>query len=123
MALCDYLDKWLEEVAKLRLRESTFTSYEAILRNYVKAFLGAKRLSDLQAYEVQELYNDLKNRGLSSRTIRYTHVVLSSAMKQAVKWRIITQNPCELCDLPRLERNEISFPRRDFKIFRQCKRR
>jgi len=107
IALNEYLDKWLEEIAKPRLRESTFTSYKAILENYVKPKLGSKRLSDIQAYEVQKLYSDMKKRGLSSRTIRYTHVVLSSAMKQAIRWKMIMQNPCELCELPRLEKNEM----------------
>ncbi len=85
IGLSEYLDRWLEEVAKPRLRESTFASYESILKNYIKPTLGAKRLSDIQAYEVQKLYNDLKKQGLSSRTVRYAHVVFSSAMKQAIK--------------------------------------
>lgn len=109
MPLNEYLDKWLEEIAKPRLRESTLSSYESILQNYVKAKLGAKRLSEIQAYEVQKLYNDMKKQGLSSRTIRYTHVVFSSAMKQAIKWKMINQNPCELCELPRLEKTEMKY--------------
>lgn len=95
IGLTEYLDKWLEEIAKPRLRESTFSSYEMVLKNYVKPTLGTKRLSDIQAYEVQKLYNDLIKQGLSSRTVRYAHVVFSSAMKQAIKWRMIAQNPCE----------------------------
>ena len=109
IGLSEYLDKWLEEVAKPRLRESTFASYEMILKNYVKPMLGVKRLSDIQAYEVQKLYNDLSKQGLSSRTVRYAHVVFSSAMKQAIKWRMIAQNPCELCELPRLVKNEMKY--------------
>lgn len=110
MPLNEFLDRWLEEIAKPRIRESTYSSYESILRNYVRLKLGAKRLSDIQAYEVQKLYNEMKNVGLSSRTIRYTHVVFSSAMKQAIKWKMLMQSPCELCELPRLEkkRNETS---------------
>ncbi|MDQ3132860.1 MAG: site-specific integrase [Acidobacteriota bacterium] len=107
--LSEYLDRWLEEVAKPRLRESTFSSYEAVLKNYVKPTLGAKRLSDIQAYEVQKLYNDLKKQGLSSRTVRYAHVVFSSAMKQAIKWKMLMQNPCDLCELPRLEKTEMKY--------------
>ncbi len=109
IGLGEYLDKWLEEIAKPRLRKSTFSSYEAVLKNYVKANLGTKRLSDIQAYEVQKLYNDLIKQGLSSRTVRYAHVVFSSAMKQAIKWKMIAQNPCELCELPRLEKNEMKY--------------
>ena len=107
MPLNEFLDRWLDEIAKPRIRESTYSSYDSILRNYVRSKLGAKRLSDIQAYEVQKLYNDMKKDGLSSRTIRYTHVVFSSAMKQAIKWKMLMQNPCELCELPRLEKNEM----------------
>ena len=109
IGLTEYLDKWLEEVARPRLRKSTFASYEMVLKNYVKATLGTKRLSDIQSYEVQKLYNDLSKRGLSSRTVRYAHVVFSSAMKQAIKWRMIAQNPCELCELPRHEKVEMKY--------------
>jgi integrase len=107
MPLNEYLDRWLDEIAKPRIRESTYSSYESVLRNYVRSKLGSKRLSDIQAYEVQKLYNNMKKDGLSSRTIRYTHVVFSSAMKQAIKWKMLMQNPCELCELPRLEKNEM----------------
>jgi integrase len=109
MPLNEYLDRWLDEIAKPRIRARTFSSYESILQNYVRGRLGLKRLSDIQAYEVQKLYNDMTKHGLSSRTIRYTHVVLSSAMKQAIKWKMLNQNPCELCELPRLDKTEMKY--------------
>lgn len=109
MLLNEYLDKWLEEVAKPRLRDSTFSSYEAVLKNYVKSKFQSKKLSDIQAYDVQTLYNEMMKRGLSSRTVRYTHNVLLSALNQAIKWRLLNQNPCSLCDLPRLEKTEMKY--------------
>jgi integrase len=109
MLLNEYLDKWLNEIAKQKLRNSTFSSYESVLRNYVRAVIGLKQLSDIQAYEVQRLYNDMKQRGLSARTIRYTHNVLSSALKQSLRWKMLIQNPCELCELPRLEKTEMKY--------------
>ncbi len=80
-----------------------------IVRNYIKPKLGRKRLSDVQSYDVQKLYNDMKKRGLSARTIRYSHNVLSSAFKQAIRWKMLIQNPCDLCDLPRLEKTEMKY--------------
>ncbi|HMO82324.1 MAG TPA: site-specific integrase [Pyrinomonadaceae bacterium] len=105
--LSKYLDDWLVEVAKPRVRESTFSSYEMIVRNYVKPKIGMKRLSEVDARQVQMLYSDLIARGLSPRTVRYTHSVLSSAMDQAVKWKLIIQNPCKQCDLPRQSSSEM----------------
>jgi integrase len=104
--LNEYIDKWLEEVAKPRVRENTFDSYSLIVKNYIKKHLGNLKLSDIQPYQVQKFYNQLQKQGLSSRTVRYAHTVLSSALKQAVKWKIIIQNPCELCDLPKLVKKE-----------------
>ena len=51
----------------------------------------------------------MKKASYSPKTIRHVHNVLSSALKQAVKWRMLIQNPCELCELPRMERTEMKY--------------
>jgi integrase len=107
ISLDKFLDQWLVDVAKPRLRSSTFSSYESVLKNYVRPALGNQKISEIQSYGIQSLYNSLRRRGLSARTIRYSHNVLSSAMKQAVRWKILVQNPCEHCELPRLEKSEM----------------
>ncbi|MGI8670402.1 MAG: tyrosine-type recombinase/integrase [Aridibacter sp.] len=102
-----YLDRWLVEIAKPRLRENTYKSYVWIAEKYIKKHIGLIRLSDLQAYQIQKFYGAMQKQGLSARTVRYAHTVLSSALKQAVKWRMINQNPCDLCELPRKEKKEM----------------
>lgn len=109
MALNDFLDRWLEEIAKNKLRERTFYGYESLLNSHIRTKLGLKRLSDIQSYEVQKLYNDMKKADYSAKTIRHAHNVLSSALKQAVKWKMLAQNPCELCELPRYEKPEMKY--------------
>ena len=107
MPLTDYLDKWLLTV-KHRVRERTFDSYEWLLEKYVRPTLGQKRLCDLKAVEVQKVYNSLtEDKKLSAKTVRHVHQVLSSALNQAVKWRLVVQNPCSLCELPRRVRKEM----------------
>ncbi|HMQ04883.1 MAG TPA: tyrosine-type recombinase/integrase [Pyrinomonadaceae bacterium] len=109
MPLSEFLDRWLEEIAKPRVRKSTFASYEMMLRLYVKPRLGTKRLSDVEAHEIQKVYNEMRKSGLSSRTVRYAHNVLSSAFKQAIKWQMLVRNPCDVCVLPRLEKSEMKY--------------
>ena len=41
------------------------------------------------------MYQQMSDRGLSARTLRYTHVVLKSAMQQAVLWRLLLENPAD----------------------------
>jgi integrase len=103
----EYLEKWLTTAAKPRLRERTFDDYSAKLESYVRPRIGAQRLSDLRPLDVQALYSEMAERDLSPRTIRYTHAILSSALKQAVRWNMLPRNPCDAVELPRIERKEM----------------
>ena len=109
MPLTEFLDRWLQEIAINKLRARTFENYESLLNCHVRKTLGAKRLSDIQAYEVQKLYNDMKKTKYSPKTIRHVHNVLSSAFKQAVRWKMLMQNPCEFSELPRMEKVEMMY--------------
>jgi integrase len=103
----EYLDQWLSSAAKPKLREKTFASYEWLIEHYVKPALGSNRLDQLTPLEVQKLYTSLQEGGLSARTVRYTHSVLSSALNQAVKWGMVHRNVCDQVDLPRQSKKEM----------------
>jgi integrase len=107
LAVKDYLDKWLKAAARPRLRERTYEDYSELLKRYVRPLLGDKRLCDVRPLDIQNLYAALTDRGLSARTVRYTHAILSSAFKQALKWHMLIYNPCEAVELPRAERREM----------------
>jgi integrase len=47
------------------------------------------------------------DRGLSPRTVQYTHAVLNRALKQAERWGLLPRNVCEDVDQPRLQREEM----------------
>ena len=101
MTVEDYLDKWLKGAARPRLRANTYREYEGLLDRYVVPVLGGKRLSDVRPLDVQTFYTSMCEKGLSPRTVRFTHSVLSSALKQAVRWRMLAHNPCDSVELPR----------------------
>ena len=48
------------------------------------------------------------NRGLSPRTIECANAVLQSAFRQAVRWKILAEDPSIGVDLPRLKRREMA---------------
>jgi integrase len=102
-----YLDRWLEEAAKPRLRPYTFNSYQWLLKKYVRPVLGGERLDRLTPLSIQGLYNSMSKNGLAPRTVRYTHAVLRNALKQAVRWHMIPLNPAESVDLPRRRTREM----------------
>ena len=106
LSLNEYLDKWITESATQKLRPQTLKNYEIMLA-HAKNALGSRKLSDIKALDIQSFYNALSAKGLSPRTVRYVHTVLSSAFKQAIKWNILAFNPCSLCDLPRRVKKEM----------------
>lgn len=107
MSLDAYLDHWLHDAAKPRLRPRTYASYEALLARHVRKPLGARRLSDITPRDIQACYATMLENGLAARTVRYVHAVLSSALKQAVRWQMLPRNPAEFVDLPRQQRQEM----------------
>ena len=104
----DYLDRWLQNAAKGRVRERTFDDYSDLLKRYARPALGKIRLCDLRPLDIQNLYTNMQDSGLSARTVRYTHAVVNSALKQAVKWLMLIQNPAALVELPKLTRKEMA---------------
>lgn len=101
LSLNDYLDQWLEVSAGPRLRLKSFQDYKGLLRRYVRPQIGTKMLASLQPFDLQTLYRDLLERGLSARTLRYTHAVLRSAFKQAIRWKLLLASPADGVVLPR----------------------
>src|SRR5712692_5433029 len=106
LTLSQYLDRWLE-TARQKVSERSYVSYESLLSLYIRPALGKKRLAKLRPLDIQEVVNGMKQRGLSSRTVRYVHTVFSSALKQAVRWALITTNPAQFVELPKRVRNEM----------------
>jgi len=57
---------------------------------------------------IQALYRELLDRHLSARSIRYTHAVLRSTLKQAVRWNLSLGNPADAVDLPSRHRSAVA---------------
>ncbi len=108
ITLNEFLDRWLETAAKPKLRDKSYQSYESLLRRYIRPVLGERILSAVTPLDVQDAYQKMTDRGLSSRTVRYTHSVLRSAIRQAIRWRFLLQDPTDGAQLPRLGRREMS---------------
>lgn len=48
----------------------------------------------------------MQARGLSARIVRHTHSALHNALKQAVKWGLLSRNPSDLVELPKVPHKE-----------------
>ena len=106
--LTEYLDHWLQAAAKPRLRERTHAEYEKQLERYVKPALGETRLERITPLQIQGLYGKMIEDGLSPRTVRLTHAILRNALKQAVRWGMLPNNPADSVDLPKQQTREMT---------------
>jgi integrase len=107
-SVAEYLTRWLDSAAKGRVRARTLSDYRAIVKRYIEPAIGPTRLSQLRAPEIQKLYTDMQERGLSPRTVRYAHAVLRNALGQAVKWGLLHANPALAASLPQQQRREMA---------------
>ena len=102
----EFLLEWIDK-GKPGISQRTRESYRWMLLQYVLPKIGDWRLDQLGPFEIQELYNGMTERGLSPRTVRYTHSILKSALSQAVRWRMLPGNPADLVELPKMVRKEM----------------
>lgn len=111
----EWMDTWLTVTMKTSIKETTYLSYETMIRRHIKPALGGYKLAQLQASNIQKFYNekleggraDGKEGGLSPKTIRYIHTILHSALEQAIKERVISINVTTAVRFPKNPKKEM----------------
>ena len=96
----ELLERWFELVA-VGWSPATVRHTRSVLRCQLLPHLGDVRLGDLSAERIDVLYAELRARGrqrgqpLAPGTIKRVHVVLHSALAQAMRWGWIWDNPAD----------------------------
>ena len=116
----NWLEVWYENYAKIKMRPSSYLNYRGYIENHIKPQLGKIPLNDLTTLHLQQFYKKLlaegrveriesqkQPKGLSAKTVRNIHQIISSALKLAIEQRLIARNPAEGCALPKAERKEM----------------
>ena len=106
MSLNEYLDRWLRDAARPRVSRRTADGYAGLLERYIRQPLGHKQLDKLQVLDIQKVYGEMLARGLSARIVRHAHSALHNALKQAVKWGLLSRNPSDMAELPKVPHKE-----------------
>ncbi len=107
VTLDEFLDHWLKTAAKPKVREKTYRDYEAMLRRYIRPYVGTKIIAVLSPLDIQGAYQQMIDRNLSARTIRYAHAVLRCALRQAIRWQLLLNDPTQGVQLPRQQSREM----------------
>jgi integrase len=93
------LTYYIGHVTRLGKTRGTVETYEAVAKR-LPDDLKTRPIELVGPDDLDQFYGQLKDRGLSDRTIRTTHAVIRAALKQAVKSRRIASNPAEDATVP-----------------------
>lgn len=116
-----YLETWLEQVAKPRLKPATFVSYTGLVQHHLIPRLGVIPLTKLQPPQIRAALTELLESGrkprkgeklsegkaLSPRRVAYAHAVLRASLEDALRDGLVQRNVAALVSPPRGKGREI----------------
>ena len=99
-----WLEVWMENYARVKLRPSTFKTSQGFLKNHIKPQIGGIPLADLTSLDLQRFYKHLldggrvdrieakkKPKGLAPKTVRNIHQMIGSAYNLAIEQHLVTK--------------------------------
>lgn len=102
--LARYLDIWLTTSLPGTVAPRTLADYKEVTDRYIRPAIGEIMLTDLSPVHIDKLYADMRERGLSGRTRRGVHHVLSRALGRAHRYGMVSRNVARLVDTPKIEK-------------------
>lgn len=124
MTLAQWIEIWVRDYAAPTVSAKTLERYSELLRLHVVPYIGQQAMQKLTSGDLQCLYTKLRTigrlrsktkrsaaelaqpakvEGLAERTVLHVHRVLSQALSQAARQRVIVRNPADDAKAPRPE--------------------
>lgn len=102
-----YLAEWLDAI-RASVRPRTWERYEQYVRVHAAPLIGRFRLTRLEPRQLQQLYADRIEAGLSPTSVAHLHTMIHTAFGQAEAWGIVPRNVARLVRPPRAPRREMT---------------
>lgn len=106
MELARWVEIWLNEYTGDK-KYLTVKHYRAQCSTHIVPSLGAVKLSTLAAPQIQAFYNGLLRAGLSPKSVRNVHGILTKCLSTAVQVGYLRNNPASMVTLPKVVKKEI----------------
>jgi integrase len=113
--LKDFSSEFLEDYANNQNKPSEIISKEGILNRYLISTFGKLKLDQIGIREIAKFKTDLRNRGLSPKTIKNALAVLSKLLHYAQECEIIEK-------VPKIQMPKIPESAFDFLTFEEAER-
>src|SRR5437588_2840377 len=79
---------------------STIATYRGYVQRWIVPRLGDKKIDRLRPDDFDRFYVELRKH-LGAASVLKIHTILRSALQQAVRWRMLSENPAALATRPR----------------------
>ncbi len=109
-SVAQWMEKWLSEHVDTQRRQRTIERYRAVTRLYINPALGHVLLSRLAPSDIRSFEAQLVKDGMAATTAEFIHMVLSGALKYAVRMDVLWRNPCQAVTPPKGKKYEIVPP-------------
>ena len=91
-----WLNRWLPEIHRRKVRPGTYEGYERIIRLHVVPHIGHRRLDKLTAAHIRQMHDAI----WSTRSAQLAHVILQKALTDAEREGMVNKNVALLVDKP-----------------------
>lgn len=101
--LTQWLDHWLDEIAKPTVAPSTYQGYAVAVRR-VKGYVGSVRLDRLRPEDIEGVYAAMRADGHAAGNIAQHHRTIRRALTVAVQRGHLVRSPADTVTLPKARR-------------------
>ena len=102
----EWVLRYLRTYVKPKVRPTSYANYMDVVRLHIAPAIGGIPLQQLRRHTIQEFYNRTAEK-FSPWRIARIHIVLSGALRQAVRDNLIPVNPAEYTTRPPIKRKEM----------------
>ncbi len=103
----EWVLEFLRKYKKNELKATTYGSYISVYTVHIEnSKIGKMRIDRITTDNLQKYYNDKIAAGYNSKTVRSIETIINSALNQAIKLRMISENPNLYTTIPKKQRYE-----------------
>ena len=94
------LEEWLALIEP-NASPSTIATYRGYIQRWIVPGIGNKKIDRVRPNDLDRLYRELREK-LSPASVLKVHTILRAAFAQAVRWRMLSENPVAFATRPRV---------------------
>lgn len=100
-----FFTQWFDEYAKLKVKAKTLQTYRW-LEKRIRVEIGHLRIDKITTRDIQRLVVKLHSEDQSQKTIKHYVSLISTVYRYAIKYQLVSKNPCSGVDFPRNDSRE-----------------